>query len=135
MKIDYKETTSDLISRINIHDTYGARDIDEWMLETLALKEGLRILDAACGSGKQCASFYTTLNGNCEITGGDVSDELLEKARQRSAERPDLPARRLAFVAQRLGYGGQVFGFGLSQRSYRSAQLRTRLSCPDPQVR
>lgn len=86
MKIDYKETTSDLISRINIHDTYGARNIDEWMLETLDLREGLKILDAACGSGKQCASFYTTLNGNCDITGGDVSTELLDKARQLSAE-------------------------------------------------
>ena len=87
MKIDYKETTSDLISRINIHDKYGARDIDKWMLETLDLKEGLKILDAACGSGKQCASFYTTLNGNCDITGGDVSKELLEKAKQLSDEK------------------------------------------------
>lgn len=85
MKIDYRETTSDLISRINIHDTYGARDIDEWMLETLALKEDMNILDAACGSGKQCASFHTTLNGKCQITGGDVSDELLEKAKQLAA--------------------------------------------------
>jgi len=87
MKIDYKETTSDLISRINIHDKYGARDIDQWMLDTLDLKEGLKILDAACGSGKQCASFYTTLNGNCNITGGDVSQELLEKAKQLSEEK------------------------------------------------
>jgi len=86
MKIDYKETTSDLISRINIHDQFGARNIDDWMLETLTLEEGLTILDAACGSGKQCASFYTTLNGNCNITGGDVSDELLAKARQLSTE-------------------------------------------------
>lgn len=87
MKIDYKETTSDLLSRINIHDAYGAKDIDQWMLDTLDLSEGLTILDAACGSGKQCASFYTTLHGNCKITGGDVSDELLEKARQLSAEK------------------------------------------------
>jgi ubiquinone/menaquinone biosynthesis C-methylase UbiE len=87
MKIDYKETTSDLISRINIHDTYGKNDIDQWMLDTLDLKEGLKILDMACGSGKQCASFYSTLNGNCEIVGGDVSQELLEKAKQLSAEK------------------------------------------------
>ena len=40
MKIDYKETTSDLISRINIHDKYGSRDIDEWMLETLDSARG-----------------------------------------------------------------------------------------------
>ncbi len=86
MKIDYKETTSDLISRINIHDKFGSRNIDEWMLETLELREGMRILDVACGSGKQCSSFYTTLGGKCEITGGDISDELLEKAKQLSAE-------------------------------------------------
>jgi len=86
MKIDYKETTSDLISRINIHDKFGSLNIDEWMLETLKLKEGLRILDVACGSGKQCSSFYTTLGGKCEITGGDVSEELLDKAKQLSAE-------------------------------------------------
>lgn len=87
MKINYKETTSDLISRINIHNNFGARDIDQWMLDTLDLQEGIKILDAACGSGKQCASFYSTLNGNCQITGGDVSDELLEKAKQLSAQK------------------------------------------------
>ena len=86
MKIDYKETTSDLISRINIHNKFGSRNIDEWMLETLELKEGIRILDVACGSGKQCSSFYATLGGKCEITGGDVSEELLEKAKQLSTE-------------------------------------------------
>lgn len=86
MKIDYKETTSDLISRINIHDKYGAKDIDKWMLETLDLKPGMKILDAACGSGKQCEKFYTALDGACDITGGDVSRELLDKAIQLSTE-------------------------------------------------
>lgn len=87
MKIDYKETTSDLISRINIHDKFGSRNIDEWMLKILDLEEGMKILDAACGSGKQCSSFYTTLKGNCDITGGDVSEELLTKAKQLSKEK------------------------------------------------
>jgi ubiquinone/menaquinone biosynthesis C-methylase UbiE len=98
MKIDYKETTSDLISRINIHDKFGSRNIDEWMLETLNIKEGMKILDAACGSGKQCSSFFSTLNGNCEITGGDVSDELLEKAKQLSKEnKQDISYQKLDF--------------------------------------
>ncbi|MDY6845651.1 MAG: hypothetical protein SVP52_00750, partial [Chloroflexota bacterium] len=79
MKIDYKETTSDLITRINIHDTYGGRDIDKWMLEVLPLEQGMAILDVGCGAGKQCFSYLTHLNGKARITGGDVSKELLAK--------------------------------------------------------
>ncbi len=82
MKIDYQETTSDLMKRINIHDKFGGRNIDKWMLETLKLEPGLKILDVACGAGKQCISFYNELDGNCDIIGGDVSDELLNKAKQ-----------------------------------------------------
>jgi ubiquinone/menaquinone biosynthesis C-methylase UbiE len=81
MKIDYKETTSDLITRINIHDAYGARDIDKWMLEVLPLKQGMTILDVGCGSGKQCFSYLAHLSGKATITGGDVSESLLDKAK------------------------------------------------------
>jgi ubiquinone/menaquinone biosynthesis C-methylase UbiE len=85
MKINYQETTSDLLKRINIHDQFGGKNIDEWMLDLLQLKPGMKILDVACGAGKQCVSFYNKLNGECEITGGDVSPELLEKAKQETA--------------------------------------------------
>ncbi|MFO7721607.1 MAG: methyltransferase domain-containing protein, partial [Bacteroidales bacterium] len=81
MKIDYKETTSDLITRINLHDAYGARDIDKWMLEVLPLKQGMAILDVGCGSGKQCFSYLAHLSGKATITGGDVSESLLDKAK------------------------------------------------------
>ncbi len=86
MKIDYKETTSDLLARINIHDKFGGRNIDDWMLDLLPLKKGMRILDVACGAGKQCFSFYNELGGDCEITGVDVNAELLAKARQQSLD-------------------------------------------------
>lgn len=80
MKINYQETISDLATRIEIHSKFGGRDIDQWMLELLALKPGMRILDVGCGSGKQCFSFYDTLQGNADITGGDVNRELLDQA-------------------------------------------------------
>jgi ubiquinone/menaquinone biosynthesis C-methylase UbiE len=86
MKIDYKETTSDLLARINIHDKFGGKNIDDWMLELIPLKKGMRILDVACGAGKQCFSFYNELGGDCEITGVDVNAELLAKARQQSEQ-------------------------------------------------
>ena len=81
MKIDYQETTNDLLTRIDIHQKYGGRDIDQWMLEVLKLEKGMRILDVGCGAGKQCFVFDKALGGEAEITGGDVSVDLLEKAR------------------------------------------------------
>jgi ubiquinone/menaquinone biosynthesis C-methylase UbiE len=85
MKINYQETTSDLKTRIDIHQKYGGRDIDRWMLDLLTLQKGARILDVGCGAGKQCLAFFKELQGNCEITGGDVSLELLAQARQENA--------------------------------------------------
>ena len=82
MKIDYQETTEDLQKRIDIHEKYGARDIDEWMLDLLTPRKGDRILDVGCGAGKQCRAFHDYLDGDAQITGGDVSDELLGKAEE-----------------------------------------------------
>ena len=90
MKINYQETTSDLQTRIDIHNQFGARDIDQWMLDTLHLSKGIRILDVGCGSGKQCFSFYNHLQGQANSTGGDVNPELLEQARKQ-ATRLNLP--------------------------------------------
>ena len=82
MKIEYQETTNDLLTRINIHDAYGARDIDKWMLKVLPLEEGMKILDVGCGAGKQCFSYLAHLSGKANITGGDVSESLLNKAKE-----------------------------------------------------
>ena len=43
-KIDFQETTNDLLTRIDIHNKFGSRDIDRWMLDTLDLKPG-RVAD------------------------------------------------------------------------------------------
>ncbi len=82
MKIEYKETSSDLQTRINIHDAFGTKDIDTWMLEVLPLEKDMTILDVGCGAGKQCFSYLTHLSGKAAIIGGDVSQELLEQAEQ-----------------------------------------------------
>ena len=92
MKIPYQETTNDLMTRINIHNQFGGRDIDEWMLQVLALQEGIKILDIGCGAGKQCFSFYNYLKGNCDITGGDINQALLEQARK------DKAGKRIQFL-------------------------------------
>ncbi len=87
MKFDYKETTNDLLKRIDIHNKYGGRDIDQWMLGLLNIQKGATILDVGCGAGKQCFKYFDTLHGDCHIIGGDVSDELLTQARLENQKR------------------------------------------------
>ncbi|NIM94817.1 MAG: methyltransferase domain-containing protein [Anaerolineales bacterium] len=82
MQFEYQETSKDLETRINIHEKYGSRDIDQWMLEILEPETGSRILDVGCGAGKQLRAFYDYLQSDCEITGGDISEELLDQAKE-----------------------------------------------------
>jgi len=42
----------------------------------------MSILDVGCGAGKQCFSYLAHLSGKGAITGADVSDELLTKAKE-----------------------------------------------------
>ena len=93
MKIEYRETTNDLLTRIDIHSQYGAKDIDRWMLDLLRPAKGSAILDVGCGAGKQCFLFDDFLGGEARIVGGDVSAELLERARKDNA----LHGERIAF--------------------------------------
>jgi ubiquinone/menaquinone biosynthesis C-methylase UbiE len=87
MKIDFQETTKDLAVRIDIHSKFGAKDIDAWMLDLIKLQPGDVILDVGCGSGKQCFSYLDYLKGNAKITGGDVSRDLLEQAKEKNKQR------------------------------------------------
>lgn len=87
MEINYQETSKDLLTRIDIHEKYGSANIDQWTTELLKPQPGMNILDIGCGAGKQCFLFDDYTKGAAKITGGDFSEELLEKARARNAER------------------------------------------------
>jgi ubiquinone/menaquinone biosynthesis C-methylase UbiE len=80
MKIEYEETTKDLQTRIAIHDKYGSRDIDAWMLDLLKPAQGSAILDVACGGGKQLQAFHRFTGGEATLVGVDVSRSLLDQA-------------------------------------------------------
>jgi ubiquinone/menaquinone biosynthesis C-methylase UbiE len=82
MQFEYRETPEDLQTRIDIHQKYGARDIDAWMLGLLKMHAGVRILDVGCGAGKQCRVFYEAAAGRADIVGGDVAPDLLDQARK-----------------------------------------------------
>lgn len=87
MEINYQETSKDLLTRIDIHEKFGSANIDQWTTELLKPQAGMRILDIGCGAGKQCFLFDDYTKGKARITGGDFSEELLEKARMKNRER------------------------------------------------
>lgn len=87
MTIQYRETTKDLLTRIDIHQKYGGRNIDSWMLDLLRPSKKMRILDVGCGAGKQCFLYHEYCGGDVDILGGDVSAELLAKARSENTAR------------------------------------------------
>jgi len=84
MKIDYQEPSKDLLMRIDIHEKYGSANIDEWTNELLKPQAGMNILDVGCGAGKLCFLFNDYVKGGAKITGGDFSEELLGKAREKN---------------------------------------------------
>lgn len=87
MKIDYQEPSKDLLMRIDIHEKYGSANIDEWTNNLLQPQAGMKILDVGCGAGKLCFLFNDYVKGGAQITGGDFSEELLEKARAKNKEK------------------------------------------------
>lgn len=111
MKIDFQETTKDLAVRIDIHSKFGARDIDRWMLDLIKLQPASTILDVGCGSGKQCFSYHDELQGKAEITGGDVSEELLTQARGENERRKSQIQFDHLDFNQKFGYLDDTFDF------------------------
>jgi ubiquinone/menaquinone biosynthesis C-methylase UbiE len=84
MKIDYQEPSKDLLMRIDIHEKYGSANIDVWTNELLKPQAGMNILDVGCGAGKLSFLFNEYTKGEAKITGGDFSEELLDKAREKN---------------------------------------------------
>lgn len=89
MEINYKETSKDLLTRIDIHEKFGARNIDQWTVDVLKPASDSKILDVGCGAGKQCFLYSDYTKRKAEIIGGDFSNELLDKARTKNDERKD----------------------------------------------
>jgi ubiquinone/menaquinone biosynthesis C-methylase UbiE len=87
MEINYQETSKDLFTRIDIHEKFGSANIDQWTTDLLKPQPGMDILDIGCGAGKLCFLFDDYTKGAAKITGGDFSEELLDKARAKNNER------------------------------------------------
>jgi len=109
MNIPYQETAKDLLTRIRIHEQYGARDIDQWTMDLLKPRAGMQILDVGCGAGKQCFLYSDYTKRQAAIVGGDFSEELLDKARAANAQRGDKIAFQFLDFNRPFEFGSEAF--------------------------
>jgi len=109
MKINYQETAKDLLVRIDIHEKYGTRNIDQWTVELLQPKPGMKILDVGCGAGKQCFLYSDFTDRKASIVGGDFSAELLDRARAKNTERGDVVEFRFLDFNRKFEFDNDTF--------------------------
>jgi len=109
MEINYQETSKDLLTRIDIHEKYGSANIDQWTTDLLKPQPGMNILDIGCGAGKLCFLFDDYTKGTAKITGGDFSEELLDKARLKNNERGSQIDFRFLDFNERFDFGDDTF--------------------------
>lgn len=86
MSFEFKEITSSLSTRIDIHNRFGKRDLNQWILQRVGQADGCCILDVGCGLGTQCVLFAENYDQS-RITGVDISTELLKVACQLAREK------------------------------------------------
>ena len=79
----YKEAT--LKQRIDAHKKYAKYEINDWIFETLNLKQGERVLDVGCGNGKQVITYAKKVPLGL-VVGTDISAQLLKEAKIRARE-------------------------------------------------
>ncbi len=69
--------TNKLLQRIDSHKKFSKKDVNNWILQIISLKDGETLLDLGCGTGAQMLKFATS-HPKSEIFGIDASETSLE---------------------------------------------------------
>lgn len=78
---DVNETRA-LGIRIATHDQFSKYEVNDWILKNLNLKNGEKILDIGCGSGKRLIPYAKVVGKTGLAFGVDISEELLKKSEE-----------------------------------------------------
>ncbi len=82
----FDSDTAALERRLESHERFGRRDLNEWIFAHLAPAARHRILDLGCGTGKQSIPLAETVGASGEVICLDVSAEALETVTRRSRD-------------------------------------------------
>ena len=88
--IKFREDTTSLRNRINIHSQFGQKDMVAWVSKFVKHKKHLKILDLACGDGVQTIKFSKLLfkkKIKHQILGTDSNKDLLKIAKKNNSNK------------------------------------------------
>ena len=74
-----QNSSNALNNRLSAHANYAKFEINDWIIPKLEIKEDDRVLDIACGNGKQLIPISEIINENGSVTGLDISKDLLNE--------------------------------------------------------
>lgn len=83
------------VIRRRVNERLGRKDLSEWILALANLERRERILDVACGDGKQLIAYAERLDKTGAAVGLDISSEALQVL-ERETARFRLPVRLVA---------------------------------------
>jgi ubiquinone/menaquinone biosynthesis C-methylase UbiE len=74
----------------------GARyDLEDWIIQQVKPRAGMRVLDLGCGTGKQSFAFARLVAGNGEVLGLDISSEAVTEFNGRAQRDEALHAKAI----------------------------------------
>jgi len=73
-----------LVNRIQAHERFGSKDLNQWIFQHLNLAPDKHVLDLGCGTGKQTISIAENIGEYGSVTAIDLSQESLDKLRKQS---------------------------------------------------
>lgn len=84
MKKKTSQITTALNTRILTNNKFGNKDLDQWIIERLDIKQGENILDVCCGTGNHLMKFAAIAKAKC--IGIDISDTSIKQAREKNKD-------------------------------------------------
>jgi len=91
--LSYKEQHEKLAVRIRAHKEFANFDIDEWIDAFVGRKPRRAIFDLGCGNGNHLGLYLKHVGPTGRVAGLDREAKLVEEAKRRYADAPNLELR------------------------------------------